>query len=321
MITKIAVVGAGIAGLTIAKKLTNRGFSVDIFDKGRAVGGRMSSRRTQWGYLDHGTQYFTVKNPVFQDFLAQNKKFVKVWTGKFACWRDGELTTIEPENSRYVPTLAMNNLCKNMAIGLNVKLQTRIIRLEKGQKWILIDENQQKYSDYDYVMITAPPIQTIDLLANHTTITESISKLKMFPCYSLMLVPENKLDLAFDAIEFQHPILRWIAANDSKPSRGEKGSIIIQSNLTWTEINLEKSKDSVGKILKNTAADILNIQFNHSLYESVHLWRYAISKQPNDQGYYLDKSNNIGVCGDWCLNGKVESAFLSGHFLAEEIRG
>jgi len=84
MSKKIAVIGAGMAGLTVAKNLINKGFLVDIFDKGRGVGGRMSSRRTQWGYLDHGTQYFTVKNPLFQNYIAQNKENVKEWTGKFA---------------------------------------------------------------------------------------------------------------------------------------------------------------------------------------------------------------------------------------------
>jgi renalase len=319
MTEKIAVIGAGIAGLTVAQKLTNKGFLVDIFDKGRNVGGRMSSRRSEWGYLDHGVQYFTIKNSLFQDFIAQNKEIVKLWIGKFARWQNSELIAIELENPRYVPTVAMNNLCKNMATGLNIKLETRILFLEKNQTWTLIDENEQQYSNYDYVIITAPPVQTIDLLAHHTTFTESIKELKMFACYSLMLIPENKIDLGFDGIEFQHPILGWIAFNDSKPLRGEKGGIIIQSNFTWAEEILEKTRDSVGKTLKEATEEALNIRFNNSLYESVHLWRYAIPQQTNDQGYYLDTSNKIGVCGDWCLSGKVESAFLSGYFLAKEI--
>lgn len=26
--------------------------------------------------------------------------------------------------------------------------------------------------------------------------------------------------------------------------------------------------------------------------------------------YYIDKSNQLAVCGDWCFQGKVESAFF-----------
>lgn len=319
MVAKIAVIGAGMTGLTLAQQLTNQGLWVDIFDKGRAVGGRMSSRRTSWGYIDHGVQYFTVKNPIFQDFIAQNDEFVKAWQGKFARWQEGILTTIEPENPRYVSPIAMNNLCKNMAMALNVKLETRIIALEKMSTWTLIDENNHQYCDYDYVIVTAPPLQTIDLLGNHLWITESIKNLKMFPSYSLMLLWENKLDLPFDGVEFQHPILGWLSVNDSKPLRGENGSLVIQSNFTWAQAHLEYTRESVAQMLKQATEEALNIKFNHSLYESVHLWRYAIPQQSNDEGYYFDNINHIGVAGDWCLNGKVESAFLSGYYLAEKI--
>lgn len=34
--------------------------------------------------------------------------------------------------------------------------------------------------------------------------------------------------------------------------------------------------------------------------------------------YYIDKSNQLAVCGDWCFQGKVESAFLSAYLLATE---
>ncbi|BAQ64526.1 NAD(P)/FAD-dependent oxidoreductase [Geminocystis sp. NIES-3709] len=326
MTTKIAIIGAGLSGLTIAKLLQNKQFSIDIFDKGRGVGGRMSSRRTQWGYIDHGAQYFTVKTFLFREFLQKYSSIITPWGGKFACWQDGEFISISLENSRYVPTIAMSNLCKNIAMGLKVRLETRITHLEKSTSWTLIDENDQKYLGYDFVIITAPPIQTFDLLKSHTIIADSIEGLKMYPCFSLMIIPETKLNISFDSIEFQHPILGWVAVNDSKPLRGENGAMVIQSNFLWAEENLEQNREILGKILKKTTEDIFEIKFNKILYESLHLWRYAIPQQSInheltmlDQEYYLDMDQNIGVCGDWCLNGKIESAFLSGYHLAEKI--
>lgn len=319
MTEKIAVIGAGLSGLTVAKLLTLKGFIVDVFDKGRAVGGRMSCRRTEWGYLDHGTQYFTIDDPLFQEFLGDYSSIVIPWEGKFASWRDGNLTSIIPTKSRYVSITGMNNLCKKIAEGLNVYLPTRIIRLEKSTSWILVDNQDKKYSGYDKVIITAPPIQTLDLLQHHTPLTESIESLKMYPCYSLMIVPETKPHLTFDGIEFNHPILGWFAFNDSKPLRGDKGGMIIQSNFSWAQDNLDLEKDLIINILKDSIRDILSIDLSHNLYESLHLWRYAIPSQTNDRGYYLDKENNIGICGDWCLKGKVQSAFLSAYYLAESI--
>jgi hypothetical protein len=34
----------------------------------------------------------------------------------------------------------------------------------------------------------------------------------------------------------------------------------------------------------------------------------------------LDREIGLGLCGDWCLGGKVEAAFLSGRAMVELIR-
>jgi predicted NAD/FAD-dependent oxidoreductase len=318
MTIKIAVIGAGLSGLSLSRQMQKKGFAVDIFDKARGVGGRMSSRRTSWGYIDHGTQYFTVKHPLFQEFLQDYDSVVSVWNGKFARWQEGELRAVLLENPRYVASVGMNNLCKSM--GLEVRLETRIIALEKSSFWTLMDENGQKYSGYDFVVVTAPPAQSYDLLKLHTKIASSIEPLKMYACFSLMMIPETKRNLPFDGIEFpQHPVLGWVAMNDSKPLRGEKGGIVMQSNFTWAEDNLEENRDVLTEIIKKNTEDIFQVKFGDSVYESLHLWRYALPVRSNEKGYYLDEDNNIGICGDWCLNGKVESAFLSSYYLAEKL--
>lgn len=63
---KIVIVGAGMA---CASALVASGHAVTLFDKGRAPGGRMSSRRAATpageAAFDHGAQYFTVRDPGF----------------------------------------------------------------------------------------------------------------------------------------------------------------------------------------------------------------------------------------------------------------
>ena len=320
MIKKIAIIGAGISGLTVARKLQDQGCHIDIFDKGRGVGGRMSSRRTNWGYLDHGCQYLTVKHPLWANFLQAYEEIVELWQGRFAQWQDGIFTLVEVENSRYVPQIAMKNLCQTIAQGLNVKLKTRIIDLAKNITWTLTDEEGNKYSDYNLVIVTAPPAQTEDLLHQHSSIAQEIKDIKMLPCYSMMLTLENDIELPFDGIELQHPVLGWIANNNSKPLRGEKKSLVIQSNFTWAKEHLESDLADVTQILKENTKKILNISLEKCLYESLHLWRYAIPEQTNEKGYYFDEENAVAVCGDWCLKGKVESAFLSANLLATTLQ-
>ncbi|OYX00993.1 MAG: deoxyribodipyrimidine photolyase, partial [Caulobacter vibrioides] len=66
---KIAIIGAGMAGLSCAQALSAAGHAVQVLDKGRGPGGRMSTRRikTPQGQVsfDHGAQFFTVRDPEF----------------------------------------------------------------------------------------------------------------------------------------------------------------------------------------------------------------------------------------------------------------
>ncbi|MFY9458131.1 MAG: FAD-dependent oxidoreductase, partial [Aquabacterium commune] len=58
-ISCVAVVGAGLAGLSCAQALRSAGLQVTVLDKSRGVAGRMSTRRGEGWQADHGAQYFT----------------------------------------------------------------------------------------------------------------------------------------------------------------------------------------------------------------------------------------------------------------------
>ena len=45
MSARVAIIGAGIAGIACARLLTDAGHSVRMFDKSGGIGGRMATRR------------------------------------------------------------------------------------------------------------------------------------------------------------------------------------------------------------------------------------------------------------------------------------
>ena len=51
---RVAVIGAGLTGLTAARRLADAGCAVVVFDKSRGLGGRLATRRTALGPIDHG---------------------------------------------------------------------------------------------------------------------------------------------------------------------------------------------------------------------------------------------------------------------------
>ncbi|EXI81308.1 MAG: Dehydrosqualene desaturase [Candidatus Accumulibacter sp. BA-94] len=68
---RVALIGAGIAGLSCAAQLQQAGLEVSLFDKSRGAGGRMSTRRGDGWQCDHGAQYFTARHPDFRAEVAR----------------------------------------------------------------------------------------------------------------------------------------------------------------------------------------------------------------------------------------------------------
>jgi phytoene dehydrogenase-like protein len=66
----VIVIGAGVSGLIAARTLQATGARVLGLDKGRGVGGRMATRRTDWGVFDHGAQFLTARDPQFRLLAA-----------------------------------------------------------------------------------------------------------------------------------------------------------------------------------------------------------------------------------------------------------
>ena len=50
-----------------------------------------------------------------------------------------------------------------------------------------------------------------------------------------------------------------------------------------------------------------------------HRWRYSRVRNPIGVEALWDGHHRIGVCGDMCLGGRVENAYLSGRALAQSI--
>ena len=68
---RVAIIGAGIAGLSCATQLARHGCAVSVFDKSRGPAGRMSTRRGEGWQCDHGAQYFTARSPEFRAEVAR----------------------------------------------------------------------------------------------------------------------------------------------------------------------------------------------------------------------------------------------------------
>ncbi len=115
---RVAVIGAGLSGLTCARTLADHGYSVTVFEKSRGVGGRMSTRRTGDNLrFDHGAQYFTVRDQRFQRYVESwvHDGLVARWNGRIVVVERGAVKERKAGTDRYVAAPGMNALGKHLA--------------------------------------------------------------------------------------------------------------------------------------------------------------------------------------------------------------
>ncbi|MBC7781205.1 MAG: NAD(P)-binding protein, partial [Proteobacteria bacterium] len=130
----VAIVGAGMSGLIAARRLRDAGFTVQVFDRSRRVGGRLATRVSDQGTFDHGAQYFTVRDPGFRIAVDAWRALgaVDTWTPRLVAIDAGGAqpahSQLDDTTVRYVGVPAMNRIGEVLADGLAIRTDCRITR-------------------------------------------------------------------------------------------------------------------------------------------------------------------------------------------------
>ena len=164
----IIVIGAGLSGLLTARTLQKAGLPVVVFEKSRGFGGRMATRRMGNAVMDHGAQFFTVRDPRFQDLVSSwvEHGLVAVWARGFA---SPPRVHEQDGHPRYRGVPGMTAVPKHLAQGLDVRSQTRIVSIKLVDRtWQVQSENGDTFKGVALVL-TAPVPQSLALLESVRT--------------------------------------------------------------------------------------------------------------------------------------------------------
>ena len=310
----VAVIGAGISGLTAARTLADHGFDVTLFDKGRGVGGRMSTRRTNTGFsFDHGAQYFATKDERFRRYVdAWNEiGVVDRWAGRIVELTNGKIRERRPSD-RFVGIPGMNAVCRHLARGLTVRCGTPIQSVEHGERWRLISAAADE-GEFDYVVSAIPPAQAQLLFKQCSSLMANIAAMPFAPCWASMFAFPEPLEFPADGALTGNSSIAWMARNSSKPAREASADCwVVHATAEWTHEHLEAESDSVASLMLRELFRITGAQEQQPLHVNAHRWRYSIPTEPVSEGCLTDFDRQLLVCGDWCLGNRVEAAFLSG---------
>jgi len=221
----------------------------------------------------------------------------------------------------YVPSPKMNELCVAMAKGINVQLNTEIIRIEKKEQgWLLYTKDKQEFGPYEWVINTTPAPQAEKLLPNSFSGHQYFKKCKMFGCYTLMLALSAPWKWEWEAAIVRNSLISWMTLNSNKPDRSNEQTLIVQTDNEWSENHIDEAKSNIQHIILEELNSLLSYDFSDSQYLTTHRWRYSDIKQAAGVDYHLDHEQQLGACGDWFIKGRIEAAFLSGYKLANSMK-
>ena len=317
----IAVIGAGMAGLSCATALQQAGLRVSIFDKSRGPAGRMSTRRGDGWQCDHGAQYFTARDADFRAEVARWEQAGAAAPWAPALWRvdaDGAAKAGDPA-TRFVGTQRMTAPATLLASTLAFRCGAAIGELRRAPSgWRLHAHDIGALGDdYDAVVLAVPAPQAGPLLRvvapRQAALADATA---MQGCWAMMLQYAAPLALGFEAAFVNRGPLRWVARDSAKPGRDGAESWLLHASAEWSEAHIALDADSVAAQLLPAFAELGGPAPRHW---SVHRWRYASTATSRTEVCSWDAGLGVGMCGDWLNGGTVEAAWLSGRALARRI--
>ncbi len=325
----IAVVGAGLAGLSCAQALLQAGHTVHVFDKARGPSGRMSTRRAEddngpW-QCDHGAQYFTARDPAFRAEVArwQQAGVAALWDARLASFDGTAWSNPATPLERFVGTPRMTTpaawLVQHLGEPALAQWQTTVQRLDHSEGgWTITSAEHGPHSPrYSAVLLAVPAPQAVPLLAPVSPAGAALAaSARMRGSWAVMLRYASPVALPWEGAFINTGPLRWVARDSSKPGRTGQETWLLQASAEWSEAHIEDSADAVTAAL---LAAFAALGGPAPVAATAHRWRYADTEPALTQGSWWGAQMRLGLCGDWLHGGKVEGAWLSGRALAQQV--
>ncbi len=319
MAVDVLIVGAGLSGLMAAQSLSERGYTVQLVERGRSVGGRLATRRVgEDGVADHGAQFFTVRSETFQGFVDQwlEQDLVYVWgTG----WSDGSVKrTFGDGHPRYVVRGGMNSLAKYLAHDHDIALNRLVtqIRMQENS-WSLDDSDGERY-DGRSLLLTPPMPETLELLSSSEVPLQAsdfneLQRIRFGPCLCGIHEIAGEVELPEPGAlqNFQSDVY-WVADNHAK-GISDRTVVTSHANAKFSRQNWDASE---ADIIRELEAAVLPYLKGSARIASTQVkkWRYSVPLTTYPEEYLMARGlPRLAFAGDaFGGRGRVEGAFLSG---------
>ena len=320
--TKTLIVGAGLSGLFAGQILRQAGHPVTILEKSCGVGGRIATRRFMNGVFDHGAQFFTVRDPQFQDWVdlwVQQGKAVE-WTHSFSKPADASEAYGHP---RYRGANGMTAIPKELSQDLDIQLKTLVKSISRnGELWNVEVEDGHVF-EASQLILTAPVPQSLNLLKTGGLILpedelQHLQSIHYHPCIAVLVLLDGPSKVPPPGgIKIDSNPIQWLADNTQKGISPKSTAVTIHASTDFSREYFDRNPDQLAAILIKAAEPWLG---NGIREWQVHKWRYSHPAQIYPQRFLeIPNLPNIFFVGDAFGGPRVEGAALSGMAVANHL--
>jgi renalase len=316
--SRVAIVGAGISGLACGQALGEAGAGVVVFEKSRSLGGRLATRRWEGHVVDHGAPWFSLEPADFREHCGEALTQLHVPVMDAAT---GAALT-EPEGGRWYLPQGNNRLGKQLATGLDLRMEVLIESMERHPdgRWEVAGEV------FDAVVLTAPWPQSRRLLAPWLAdVGQMESPAEPRYVRTLTAFFEYEGDPSGPAARWsgiEHGnaaggLSRSICENH-KPGRILPGRTVIVAHGTpdFSEEHFESEREHWSTLLESEVREAWELpSAPHAVF--THRWGFSTVAEPFAETPLVP--DGIYLAGDTVSGSQIGAVFASGRMAAQAI--
>lgn len=315
------IVGAGIAGLTAARRLREAEWEVVLLDKARKPGGRMAARQVGGIRFDTGAQFFTVRERRFREQVDAwlDAGAAVQWGNGFS---SGDRRMAPDGHPRYRGVPHMRGVPEHLADGLDLRCGERVNALAAADgAWRVKTESGGEY-EAAALILTPPVPQSLDLVREsgielpHDQM-EKLAAIEYDPCLALMAVLEAPSKIpAPGGVRMPADEIGWMADNQQK-GLAEAPAVTIHASPAFSRANYEAEEDLVRTLLLGAASPWIPSEATET---HLHRWRYSQPVRCYPEACAMVPAPApLAFAGDGFGAPRVEGAFMSGMAAAEKL--
>lgn len=309
---RLAIVGAGVAGLTLARRLSALGVAVTVVEKSRGPGGRCATRQTPAGAFDHGPGEVQASGEAFRAAVAAL-----------------------PDPS----ALGLNAWARQLAAGASPATwqrldSTQVAAIEPADEatqrppWMLRlapaspDDvaPPRRLGPFDAVVVAVPAEQARTLLQPSEPLLQALRTVTSQPCWTVMLAWSGELPQP-------HRLTRAAPSDGplqvARPMTGAPpGRWVLQASADWSAANLDAEPAAVAERLLEAFSARAGVRLARPAWSAVHRWRYSQVQDPLSLPWGWDPALALGSVGDaWAATAAgargIERAWSSAQAFAD----